>query len=356
MKKLLIINQASFGYHLDTYYYCKYLKDFYDIVYICWDHGLKRIEMDGVRVLYVNREGNTIFRTMRFLLLVLREIKDKRDTVFIKYFKVVSLALRMFKPHNCMVLDIRTGSVHEERIIRWLQDTRLKIETYFFRHITVISESLAKKLGIELKAHILPLGADVISTSNKNFESLHLLYVGTLFNRNLDITIRGFKLFYDEFKDKIPVSYTIIGKGLYNELQALRNIVSQYGISSVVKITGLIPHNELTPYFDSANIGVSFVPLTTFYDCQPVTKTFEYLLSGMPVIATNTSENRKVINHDNGVLVGDKLDEFYAGIKEAFEKRHLFNSVTIRHQAMRYTSKEIVRKNLKQYLHSINIV
>ncbi|MEA3499542.1 MAG: hypothetical protein U9R41_00755 [Candidatus Marinimicrobia bacterium] len=27
MKKLLIINQSQFGYHSDTYYYCKYLKN-----------------------------------------------------------------------------------------------------------------------------------------------------------------------------------------------------------------------------------------------------------------------------------------------------------------------------------------
>ena len=49
--------------------------------------------------------------------------------------------------------------------------------------------SLAEKLGIALKAHILPLGADVISSVNKTFDSLHLLYVGTLFNRNIDTVL-----------------------------------------------------------------------------------------------------------------------------------------------------------------------
>lgn len=67
MKNLVIISQSQFGYHTDTYYYCKYLKEEYTITYLCWDHSLPKIEMDGVRVVYVNREGNALVRTLRFL-------------------------------------------------------------------------------------------------------------------------------------------------------------------------------------------------------------------------------------------------------------------------------------------------
>lgn len=34
-KKLLIINKDPFRYHVDTYKYCQYLRDRYDITYIC---------------------------------------------------------------------------------------------------------------------------------------------------------------------------------------------------------------------------------------------------------------------------------------------------------------------------------
>lgn len=351
-----IISQTQFGYNNATYYYCKYLKDDFDILYICWDHGLPRIEMDGVQVVYVSRQGSMLVRTWRFLRTALGRIKERQTVVFIKYFKGVSLALRLLLPRHCFVLDIRTGSVHKSQFVRKFHDARLKFETRFFQNVTVISQSLAEKLGIAHKAHILPLGADVLSRTDKIFDSLRLLYVGTLLNRNIDITIQGFKKFYDELKHRIPVSYTIIGDGPNNEARELKALVSELGLSEVVKILGPVPHTELGPYLDACNVGVSYVPMTDYYDCQPVTKTFEYLLSGMPVIATQTSENRKVIKEENGVLVGDNAEDFYSGLKAIFEKRQRFDSAKIRCKATGYTWENIVKNNLKPYLADIGLI
>jgi len=350
MKKLIIINQVQFGYNNATYYYCKYLKKDYAIVYIGWDNNLPKIKMNGVKIIYVSRKGNTLFRTMRFLRQSLQEIKDKTTIVFIKYFKGVSLLLRLLKPRNCFVLDIRTGSVNKNIFIRKLYDSRLKFETQFFKHITVISQSLAEKLGIAVKAHILPLGADIISSTTKTFEQFHLLYVGTLSNRNIDVTISGFKQFYGKFGGKVPLTYTIIGSGPKNEERVLRDLVNRYELTDSVNIAGNIPHTQLKAWFDNTNIGVSYVPIIDYYDCQPVTKTFEYLLSGMPVIATNTSENRKVIHPKNGVLVRDTAEDFYSGLKKIFETRYQFDSQQIRNTAMNYAWENIVKENLMVYI------
>ena len=130
-------------------------------------------------------------------------------------------------------------------------------------------------------------------------------------------------------------------------------MAAKYGLKESVNIPGAISHPQLKPWLDAANVGVSYVPLTDYYDCQPVTKTFEYLLSGMPVIATNTLENRKVIKPENGVLVGGTAEKFYSGLKVVFEKRRLFDSAKIRKEAMGYTWKNIVSKNLESYLKSI---
>jgi glycosyltransferase involved in cell wall biosynthesis len=314
------------------------------------DYGLPKIEMSSVRVVYVSRKGNVLVRIWRFLRQALEQADDKQAIFFIKYFTGVSLALRLFGLRHCFVLDIRTGSVHKSPIVRKFHDAQLKFETRFFRHVSVISQSLAEKLGLGRKAHILPLGADVISYTDKTFNTLDLLYVGTLFNRNVDVTIRGFKKFYDEFKNQISLSYTIVGVGLNNEETVLRELVSQYELSHVVKVIGRVPHPELAPYFDACNIGVSYVPLTDYYDCQPVTKTFEYLLSGLPVIATGTSENKMVITPENGVIVCDSAEDIYDGLKVIHEKRDLFDSARIRNQAYGYTWEKIVEENLKIYL------
>jgi glycosyltransferase involved in cell wall biosynthesis len=169
----------------------------------------------------------------------------------------------------------------------------------------------------------------------------------------MDVTIHGFKQFYEEFKNRIPISYTIICAGPNNEEQALKDLVSHYGLTDIVSITGMIPHTQLKPYFDVANVGVSYVPLTDYYDFQPVTKTFEYLLSGMPVIATSTSENRKVIEPENGVLVGGTAEEFYFGLKTISENRASINSEKIRTSSMDYSWEKIVQDNLKVYLENL---
>ena len=214
----------------------------------------------------------------------------------------------------------------------------------------MISYSLAKKLKIDGKAFILPLGADTISSADKNFDEMKLLYVGSLFNRNIDVTINGFRIFYEEFKNQINLSFTIIGSGERDEETALRKLVSHYGLSEIINVTGRIPHTQLKPWFDAANVGVSYVPIVDYYDCQPVTKTFEYLLSGMPVIATRTSENIKVINSQNGVLVGDTVEDFYLGLKTIFKKRYLFDSEKIKSGSIDYTWSNIVIKYLKNIL------
>jgi len=205
----------------------------------------------------------------------------------------------------------------------WPDPKLTEFETKFFKNIIVLSKSLSEKLKLSYKANIIPLGAATISNIEKRFDEMHLLYVGTLYNRHID-TITGFKSFYDAFKDQITLFYTIIGDGPNNEAQASRDLVSKYGLSDVVKITGRIPHTPiLAPYFNICNIGVFYVPLTDYYDCQLVTKTFEYLLSGMPVVATNTSENRAVIQSKNGVLVGETADDFYAGLKTISRRNRL---------------------------------
>lgn len=350
MKNLIVINSNQFGYHIDTFYHCKYLKNDFRITIICRDHGLPKIKMDGVRIVYVPFGGNVFLRTFRFLVEVRRYIERSDDIIFIKYFKGVSLILRLLLPFNCMVLDIRTGAVFNRFWKRKLYDARLFFESLFFKNVTVISKGLSKKLNLTKKAHILPLGAEVISLNNKAFEKLHLIYVGTLYNRNIDVTIDGFKKFIDESGGEIMnIQYTIIGDGPNDEVDQLRQKVLNHNLSDCMTIAGRVPHADLKSWFDRANIGVSYVPITEYYDCQPATKTFEYLLSGMPIIATMTSENKSVIHSENGVLINDDANDFCRAIKEIYSKRQTFNSAQIRMDSAPYTWEKVVLNNLKVY-------
>ena len=298
-KKLLIINQRQFGYHIDTYYYCKYLKNHFDITYLGYDAGQKKVKLDGIKVLYIPRKGNPFAREAKFFLKTAQIINRGFDLHFLKYYKGCCLLEVIFSKKE-FILDIRSASVLKKRLYRSLYDQLMKFEVRFFNNVSIISESLAKRLKLKKGYIQLPLGADIISNMSKDMNRMDLLYVGTLYNRRIEDTILGFAKFFLDYRKKMEMTYTIIGTGLRDEEEELKSMVEKMGLSRHVRVLGSIPHDRLKPYFDRHNIGVSYVPVTDYYNAQPPTKNYEYLLSGMPVIATETFENKRVVNRGNG--------------------------------------------------------
>lgn len=339
--RVVIISTAQFGYHIDTYYYCKYLKDRCRVTYIGWDLGFSPIDMDGIQVISVSRQGGPV-RLIRFLNTFWHQTKNNNDIVFIKYFKFVSWILRLLRPDNPMVLDIRTGSVEKNRLVREFYDAVLKIEALFFDNITVISSGLSKKLGLEKSAKILPLGAETISSTEKVFNDIRLLYVGTLYNRNLENVIYGLQEYLAQTGAIGKIIVTIVGDGSPGQLGQLITETERCGISGIVVFAGRVPHDQLQPLFDTHNIGLSYIPLTPYFDEQPPTKTYEYLMSGMPVIGTRTAANQLIINSENGVLIGDSPHDVCAGIQIMIQKMNQFSSEKIRISVQNYQWHRIV--------------
>jgi glycosyltransferase involved in cell wall biosynthesis len=352
-KRLLIINPKQFGYHLDTYYYCKWAPAEFRTTYHGFDAGEPKLALEGVAVDYVPRQGHLLARYLRFLRSCITECHKGYDVIFVKYFPGCSV-LRVLNPRDRLVLDIRTGSIalHPGKR-RWLNRI-LRLESLFFRHVTIISASLADRLGLDRRnVHVLPLGADPVKTVRKEFSSLHFLYVGTLSGRRIEDTILGFHKFYQEAGRTADMTYEIIGEGYHGELGRLRALVEKLGLDRVVSLPGYIHHRELASRYEKCNAGVSYVPIDDIYDCQPPTKTFEYLLAGMPVIATNTSENASVITEHNGVLIDDTPEGFYEGAKSLARNRRTYDSNAIRTNALQYSWETIVHSNLVPYLCSV---
>ena len=44
----MIINKEQFGYLTDAYYWCKYLRDEYEISFICFDTGIQTYSYDRI--------------------------------------------------------------------------------------------------------------------------------------------------------------------------------------------------------------------------------------------------------------------------------------------------------------------
>ena len=117
-------------------------------------------------------------------------------------------------------------------------------------------------------------------------------------------------------------------------------------LNEIVKFHGRKNHQELKQYIQNATIGVCFVPQTSYYDVQPPTKIFEYALSGLITIATDTGENRKYINDVNGVICQDNENSFCAALEKVYESLGKYDDSKIRQSLSEYHWGKIVKNIL----------
>jgi glycosyltransferase involved in cell wall biosynthesis len=179
--------------------------------------------------------------------------------------------------------------------------------------------------------------------------NLRMLYIGALEGRRITDTIYGLREFLDSRGPNIDLKYTIVGGQSETALQTVKNTVYELDLKEYVECTGYIPYWETGRFFKQCNVGISYIPITDYYDHQPPTKTYEYLLSGMPVIATATSANRDVITSDNGVLIPDTISGFLEGLNTIYGRRYRYEPSGIRENAAQYTWTNIARE-LERYL------
>lgn len=346
-KSLLIINKLQFGYHTDTYKYCEHLNTNFDITYVCFDMGDKKLVIPNVKVIYISSKGSYIIRGIRFICFALMQGLFHNGVIFLNYYPNFKL-FRILIPFKKIVLDIRSLNINKNSGHRVKLDKELLNETKYYNKVTVISEGIKEKLKLaDSKSFILPLGSDIISNTKKTYSQIKLLYVGILTDRDIIKSVEGFKLFIERTNCE-NITYDIIGDGV--DYQLIKSKITECGLDSIIKLHGKIPHFELKPFFDKCNVGVSFIPLVDYYDFQPPTKTFEYVLSGMICIATKTFENKKLINTSNGVLCEDSSESFAKALELIHNNHIRYNSDDIRNSLKEFTWSNITNNYLKPFL------
>jgi len=331
--------------------YCKYLdKTKYEVHYVGFHKGLPDRTLDDVVVHHIQMSNNRWNRYFLYIKQINKIIrKEKFDLLFLVDCKG-SLFIRLFNMHIPSVMDVRTGDIHLGK--KWISVLNLRIlfSTLFFQHITVLSENLRKLLHLPgRKCTVIPLGADILNRSDKKFDNLFLFYVGGLQERNITQTIEGLSLFAER-NPEISFEYNIVAYGNDESVKALLKVIEKTELTGKVRYHGRKNHDEIAEIFNKSNIGVVYVPITRGYTCQPTTKLYEYVLSGMSVIATKTKENEKDVLPLAGVLVEDNPEAFSRGLEEICKIKHLYSSDQIRQQYMHFQWEEIVGKNLEPLL------
>jgi len=348
LARILIINRSQFGYHTDYFQFTKYLSEEFDVTHLCWDYGRNKFSLDGVKVIYISRNIPKVKRYLNFIKAAVKEAKKPYDIILFHYFPFSSFLL-VARSRKSIILDIRTSAISTSKTIQYLINKLIWLESMMFKNVTIISPGVGRFLKIkENKFHVVPLGAVKRQPTQKSHEAISLLYIGTLHKRRIEETIKGFAQYLK--KAKLPAYYTIVGSGYSGEESKLKALVKELGITSNVNIAGYVPQTKLGPLFDTHNVGMSYVPMTAYFDPQPATKTYEYLLSGLPVIATATTANREVINETNGVLIKDSVKSVAEGLLEIEKKLNIMDPDNIQKGALKYEWEGIVRDNLEFYI------
>ncbi|MCM2528632.1 hypothetical protein NDN17_08875 [Shewanella algae] len=345
-KKIIFVNKAQYGYHSDTYYYCKYLKDEYDVTYLGFDAGHDKVEGD-IRVIYVQRGGSKFVNAYRFFantLLTLR--KNSFEKIVLVYFPFCSIFSFFYKDRA--VCDVRTLSVSANKYIRSFFDGLMRLELKFFKEVSVISEGVKKKLNLK-NSVILPLGAEVFTDLNrdgyKKNDVLRLFYIGTFNGRRIIDTIKAASYLH---QNGVSLVYDIVGFGDNNEIDVIINEISKLP-DGVVRYHGRLSHVECKNLFSESHVGFCYYPIVDFYQEQPPTKLFEYVLNGIYCIAVNTKENCKHITSTNGCIVDDNVNSLILALEMVLDKNTL-DRVAISKTLSSNTWEYIVENQLKPIL------
>ena len=350
-KKILIVNPVhQFGYGAGYYYYSKYLKDLFDIDFLGFDKGLPDIDLPGIKNIRLKLCKNRIINLLYFSFFAIKLTKKSNyDGIFCVYFNFAFL-LGLLTKSKFKVLDIRTGSLSNKLMVKCMANTMILFTSLFFDKVTILSLSLSKLLHIPVsKRVLLPLGSDIIYDGSKKYHNnVHLIYVGILQMRAIGTTIEGFWHFYNKYKDKISLKYDIVGFSPdKKDEEDIQYKIKKFGLQEIVRFHGLKTHNELKYLFKEATIGVCFVPQIPQFQFQPSTKIFEYVLSGLITIATDTYENRRFVSSINGIICQDNAASFCDGLETIYLNFNKYRDNTIRKSLMQYHWNAIVNETLK---------
>jgi len=313
-------------------------------------------DINGVsvyRVVYFdNLKKRNIIQLNKFYNKVKKEI-EKYDVAHFYYsfgcYRVYKLVKKWC---NAVVCDLRSGAVRGD-IISKVGINIIKRELERFDGIFCPEINIIKNISVNHKNIFeVPLGANFeifkpVSPKNTGVtlksENV-LLHSGSLHpNRNLHILLYVLKDLLKAYDLKL----LFVGDG--PDYTQLRDISEIMGVSDSVIFVGYVPYPKVAEYYQIADIGISYVPITPEYNLQPPLKTVEYLATSLPVVATSTLGNKKFIkNGYNGVLVKDSTESVKDGIRFILENETIKKKLrkNARRSVIEYDWSNIVKNKL----------
>lgn len=287
-----------------------------------------------------------LWREFSFVLRTIKALRTSNSDLVLVHSSRLAFLYPFLSPRKNYILMLFTTSVSPSKLRNLFWDSWEKLVMFPYKQFLIGTPEMQGLFGLENKScYVIPWGMKPLTLKNRSFEVLKLLYIGVLSGRRIHETIEGLKLFMDKHPE-VQLKYSIIGRGKEEYVELLTQAIKDFQLGDVVTYHGYLPDDEIITFFEESNVGVSYVPITPYYTDVIVTKTVEYLLSGMAVIATDTNKNREDINDSNGVLVDDNALSFAQGLEKLYERLSSYDSATIRASAKKWNLEDNVRDSI----------
>lgn len=252
---------------------------------------------------------------------------------------------RLMLPRQKFAIIMATPSVHKNRLMRLYLNKLLQTNLMFYS--TLIVEKYWRYDRLMLPANKIksvdPAFHD-FGFAPKDFSTLKLVYLGVLTGRGIEHTIEGLALFLSK-NPGVKVSYDIFGKAKKHEIASLQAVVNEFSLDSVVKLHGFLTQEEASKLIQTCNVGVAYLPNTSYFGNSSA-KTMEYLIAGLPVLATPSPFKNDFIDESTGVIHEDNPQAFAKGLELIYARRFDYNPEEIREKHLKYTMDEIVKTQL----------
>jgi glycosyltransferase involved in cell wall biosynthesis len=131
-------------------------------------------------------------------------------------------------------------------------------------------------------------------------QRINLIYIGTISKlRGRDVMLEAMAILA---KKNISAHLTMVGAN-QEQLDFCKKRIQELRIADTVTVLGRVVGNKIPEYLAQADFGICLWEQNIWNEFNPPTKLFEYLVAGLPVLASNIrTHTRYVQEWENGLI------------------------------------------------------
>jgi glycosyltransferase involved in cell wall biosynthesis len=161
--------------------------------------------------------------------------------------------------------------------------------------------------------------------------AVHLMFIGTVSQaRGRDVMLEAMAILAkknNQSNQDNAVKLTIVGASK-SELAYCQQKINDLNIAEYVDVIGRVSGHEIPEYLAQADVGICLWEQNQWNEFNPPTKLFEYLVAGLPVLASNIrTHTRYIQNWQNGLIFDYDADALAMAILKLCNKKSMISAM-----------------------------